>query len=50
MQGEENATATSSLFHLPGWYWYLEGEKDLFTLNRFQVEYIVNICLRVMYK
>jgi hypothetical protein len=27
MQGEENATATSSLFHLPGWYWYLEGEK-----------------------
>ena len=50
MQGEENATATSSLFHLPGWYWYLEGEKDLFSLNRFQVEYLVNICLRVMYK
>jgi len=32
----ENTTATSSLFHLPGWYWYLEGEKDLFSLNRFK--------------
>ena len=50
MEAEENASATSSLFHLPGWYWYLEGEKDLFSLNSFQREYLVNICLRVMYK
>ena len=46
----ENTTATSSLFHLPGWYWYLEGEKDLFLLIRFQTDYLMNICLRVMYK
>jgi hypothetical protein len=43
----QNTTATSSLFHLPGWYWCLEGEKDLFSLNPFQTEYLMNICLRV---
>ena len=29
---------TDTLFHLPGWYWYLEDEKDIRELNRHQAE------------
>ena len=25
---EETNSATAPLFYLPGWYWYLEDEKD----------------------
>ena len=26
-------SVTDTLFHLPGWYWYLENEKDIRELN-----------------
>ena len=33
---------TDTLFHLPGWYWYLDGEKDIRELNnRHQAEYFL---------
>ena len=34
---------TDTLLHLPGWYWYLQGEKDNHELNnRHQAEYFLN--------
>ena len=40
---------TDTLFHLPGWYWYLQGEKDIRELNnRHQSEYFINVFLRIM--
>jgi hypothetical protein len=41
---------TDTLFHLPGWYWYLQGEKDIHELSRHQAEYFLNVFLRIMYK
>ena len=41
---------SDTLFHLPGWYWYLEDEKDIRELNRHQSENFLVIFLRVMYK
>jgi hypothetical protein len=42
---------TDTLFHLPGWYWYLQGEKDIRELNNHhQAEYFLNVFLRIMYK
>ena len=41
---------SDTLFHLPGWYWYLEDEKDIRELNRHQAENFLVIFLRVMYK
>ena len=38
---------TDTLFHLPGWYWYLQGEKDIRELNnRHQSEYFLNVFLQ----
>jgi hypothetical protein len=37
-----------SLFHLPGWYWYLEDEKDFQDLPN--AENFLQVCLRVISK
>ena len=37
-----------SLFHLPGWYWYLENEKDFQELRN--AENFLQVCLRVISK
>jgi hypothetical protein len=37
-----------SLFHLPGWYWYLEDEKDFRDLPN--AENFLQVCLRVISK
>jgi hypothetical protein len=41
---------SDTLFHLPGWYWYLENEKDIRELNRHQAENFLQVFLRIMYK
>ena len=43
---EKPNSATESLFHLPGWYWYLEDEKDFQELPN--AENFLEICLRVI--
>ena len=43
---EKTNSATESLFHLPGWYWYLEDEKDFQELPN--AENFLEICLRVI--
>ena len=37
-----------SLFHLPGWYWYLQDEKDFQELGN--AENFLQVCLRVISK
>ena len=37
-----------SLFRLPGWYWYLEDEKDFRDLPN--AENFLQVCLRVISK
>ena len=37
-----------SLFHLPGWYWFLEDEKDFRDLPN--AENFLQVCLRVISK
>ena len=37
-----------SLFRLPGWYWYLEDEKDFWNLPN--AENFLQVCLRVISK
>ena len=34
---------TDTLFHLPGWFWYLQSEKDIHDLSRHQAEYFLNV-------
>ena len=43
---EKTNSATETLFHLPGWYWYLEDEKDFQELPN--AENFLEICLRVI--
>jgi hypothetical protein len=53
------ANYTDPLFHLPGWYWFLEGEKnpeELLNNNEDDenskeqlVKHILQVCYRVMY-
>ena len=44
-------SVTDTLFHLPGWYWYLDGEKDIRELNnRHHAENFLTVFLRIMYK
>ena len=43
---EETNSATAPLFYLPGWYWYLENEKDFRELPN--AENVLAVCLRVL--
>jgi len=43
---EETNSATAPLFYLPGWYWYLEDEKDFRELPN--AENVLAVCLRVL--
>ena len=43
---EQTNSATAPLFHLPGWYWYLEDEKDFRELPN--AENFLEVCLRVI--
>ena len=43
---EETNSATAPLFYLPGWYWYLEDEKDFRELPN--AENGLAVCLRVL--
>ena len=43
---EKTNSATEPLFHLPGWYWYLEDEKDFRELPN--AENFLTVCLRVI--
>ena len=43
---EETNSATAPLFYLPGWYWYLEDEKDFRELPN--AENFLAVCLRVI--
>ena len=47
----EKEKASDSLFHLPGWYWYLEGDKDISLLgDNEQIQNFIDLCLRVFYQ
>ena len=43
---EQTNSATAPLFHLPGWYWYLEDEKDFRELPNAEI--FLEVCLRVI--
>ena len=43
---EETYSATAPHFYLPGWYWYLEDEKDFREL--LNAENFLAVCLRVI--
>ena len=43
---EKTNSATETLFHLPGWYWYLDDEKDFRELQN--AENFLEVCLRVI--
>ena len=43
---EKTNSATETLFHLPGWYWYLEDEKDFRELQN--ADNFLEVCLRVI--
>ena len=47
----EKEKASDLLFHLPGWYWYLEGDKDISLLgDNEQIQNFIDLCLRVFYQ
>jgi len=47
---DERNSHTATLFHLPGWYWFLEDEKNINELNDEARNYLITVCERIMYR